>query len=67
MARRAERAIVVADSSKCGRRSFASVGGTEVFEEIITDDSLGEDEPRELTAAGYAVDLAPTRPEGERR
>ena len=67
MAQRAERAIVVADSSKCGRRSFASVGGTEVFEEIITDDSLGEDELRELTAAGYAVDLAPTRPDGERR
>ncbi|RAC98640.1 DeoR/GlpR transcriptional regulator, partial [Burkholderia multivorans] len=32
MAQRAERAIVGADSSKGGRRSVASVGGTEVFE-----------------------------------
>ncbi|GAA3835296.1 DeoR/GlpR family DNA-binding transcription regulator [Brevibacterium ammoniilyticum] len=60
MAQRAERAVVVADSSKYGRRSFASVGGTEVFGEIITDDSLGEEALSELTAAGFTVDLAPT-------
>lgn len=60
MAERAEHAIVVADSSKYGHRSFASVGGTEVFEAIITDDSLGEDARAELTEAGFEVELAPT-------
>ncbi|WP_413333023.1 DeoR/GlpR family DNA-binding transcription regulator [Brevibacterium sp. GP-SGM9] len=60
MAERAEHAIVVADSSKYGHRSFASVGGTEVFEAIITDDNLGEDARRELTEAGFDLELAQT-------
>lgn len=60
MAERAEHAVVVADSSKYGHRSFASVGGTEVFEAIITDDNLGEDARTELTDAGFEVEIAPT-------
>jgi DeoR family transcriptional regulator of aga operon len=59
MAERADHAVVVADSSKYGRKAFATVGGTDVFEAIITDDHLGEDDREELTAAGYDVELAP--------
>ncbi|MCM1011052.1 MULTISPECIES: DeoR/GlpR family DNA-binding transcription regulator [unclassified Brevibacterium] len=60
MAQRAQRAVVVADSSKYGRRSFASVGGADVFASIITDDGLGAEAVTELTAAGFDVDLAVT-------
>lgn len=58
MAKRAEQAVVVADSSKYGRRSFASVGGTEVFPTIITDSKLEACAHAELTQAGYDVELA---------
>ncbi|GAA1860932.1 DeoR/GlpR family DNA-binding transcription regulator [Brevibacterium marinum] len=58
MAERAEQAVVVADSSKYGRRSFAGVGGTEVFQAIITDSHLGSDAHAELRQAGYDVELA---------
>lgn len=58
MAERAEQAVVVADSSKYGRRSFASVGGTEVFQSIITDSKLEPNAHAELTQAGYDVELA---------
>lgn len=61
MAQRAERAIVVADASKYGKRSFASIGGTEVFSSIITDDSLGAEALAELEQAGFTVELAATR------
>ncbi|WP_209324270.1 DeoR/GlpR family DNA-binding transcription regulator [Brevibacterium renqingii] len=60
MAERAERAIVVADSSKYGRRSFASVGGADVFHTIITDDHLSDSGRDELIAAGFEVELAAT-------
>ncbi|MCF2572018.1 DeoR/GlpR family DNA-binding transcription regulator [Brevibacterium sp. UCMA 11754] len=64
MAERAERAIVVADSSKYGRRSFASVGGTEVFQAIITDSQLEAVAATELVQAGYEIELAPMHQEG---
>lgn len=63
MAERAEHAIVVADSSKYGRRSFASVGGTEVFQTIITDSQLEAVAAEELVHAGYDVELAPMHQE----
>ncbi|SMX83102.1 MULTISPECIES: DeoR/GlpR family DNA-binding transcription regulator [unclassified Brevibacterium] len=63
MAERAEQAIVVADSSKYGRRSFASVGGTEVFQTIITDSQLEAGAADELVQAGYDVELAPMHQE----
>lgn len=63
MAERAERAIVVADSSKYGRRSFASIGGTEVFQTIITDSQLEAAAATELVQAGYDVELAPMQQE----
>lgn len=63
MAERAERAIVVADSSKYGRRSFASIGGTEVFQTIITDSQLEAVAASELVQAGYDVELAPMQQE----
>lgn len=60
MAQRAKQAVVVADSSKYGHRAFASVGGTEVFQSIITDDHLESSAHAELTAVGYDVELART-------
>lgn len=63
MAERAEQAIVVADSSKYGRRSFASVGGTEVFQTIITDSQLEAVAADELVHSGYDVELAPMHQE----
>lgn len=58
MAERAKQAVVVADSSKYGSRSFASVGGTEVFQAIITDSQLEPKAHAELTQAGFDVELA---------
>lgn len=55
MARRATRAIIVADSSKIGARSFATVGGPELFRTLITDDGITDDQRQGLAEAGYEV------------
>lgn len=59
MATRAERAIVVADSHKIGRRAFATVGGPEVFDTLITDDKITDDQLAAFTASGITVIVAP--------
>lgn len=40
MARRATRAVVVADSSKIGRTAFATLGGPTILSTLITDDGI---------------------------
>lgn len=58
MAHRAEHAIVVADSSKYGRRAFATIGGIDTFPSIITDRGLPQDARDELASAGFQVEIA---------
>lgn len=58
MAQRAERAVIVADSSKVGAGSFASVGGPDLFQTLITDDGLSSVMRDEFTSAGYRVIVA---------
>ncbi|MGM7670802.1 DeoR/GlpR family DNA-binding transcription regulator [Microbacterium sp. A93] len=53
MASRARRAVVVADSSKIGQVAFAHVGGTELFDTVITDAAA-----ESLVDAGYTVVVA---------
>lgn len=59
MATRAERAVVVADSGKIGHRAFATVGGAEVFDTLITDDGIGDEQIRAFGEAGLTVIVAP--------
>lgn len=58
MASRATRAVIVADSTKFGRRSFSSVGGVDVLDTIITDDGLSEEWRSALEARGYRLLIA---------
>jgi len=58
MAGQAERAVVVADSSKCGRAGFAHILPLEAIETIVTDDGLSAAQRRELEAIGINVILA---------
>jgi len=60
MASRADRAWVVADSSKVGVRAFATVGGLDAFTGIVTDDGIGDEDAESLRAAGLQVIIAPT-------
>lgn len=60
MASRAERAWVVADSSKIGVRAFATVGGLDAFTGLVTDDGIREEDVASLTEAGLQVIIAPT-------
>ncbi|MFB4349696.1 DeoR/GlpR family DNA-binding transcription regulator [Microbacterium sp. CR_7] len=58
MAQRAQRAVIVADSSKVGAGSFASIGGADLFQTLITDDGLSSAMRDEFTSAGYRVIVA---------
>ena len=58
MAERAQRAVIVADSSKVGTGSFASIGGADLFQTLITDSGLSTSLREEFTAAGYRVVIA---------
>jgi DeoR family transcriptional regulator of aga operon len=58
MASRARRAVIVADSSKVGASAFASVGGSDLFPTLLTDDGLAPDDRSALREAGYEVVLA---------
>jgi DeoR family transcriptional regulator, aga operon transcriptional repressor len=55
MAERAARAVVVADSSKLGRRCFARVGGADVFGMLITDAEMNKAAQREFAGQGLRV------------
>jgi DeoR/GlpR family transcriptional regulator of sugar metabolism len=56
--RTARQIIVVADSSKFGRATFASVCPISVVDTIITDSSIPEPIYRELLQAGIQVEIA---------
>lgn len=58
MARRAEQAWLVADSSKVGARAFATIGALEEFTGLVTDGSIAESDRRALVAAGLQVIVA---------
>lgn len=60
MAERAERAVVVADSSKLGVRCFARVGGADVFDTLITDAGMEESARGEFSGQGLRVVAAAT-------
>lgn len=58
MARRATRAVVVADSSKIGRTAFATLGGPRVLNTLITDDGITAEQRSAFAEAGYEVIVA---------
>ncbi|MBS1673851.1 MAG: DeoR/GlpR transcriptional regulator [Actinobacteria bacterium] len=58
MASRAQRAVMVADSSKIGGSAFASVGGAELFPTLLTDAGVSEASRTALVEAGFDVVLA---------
>lgn len=60
MARRAEHAVVVADSSKIGRRAFATLGDETLFDTLITDDGITPDQRSAFEDAGLRVIIAGT-------
>lgn len=58
MVERADQAIVVADSSKFGKRSFSSVGGTDKAHTVVTDSGIGAETLHDLEQRGYEVHVA---------
>ena len=58
MARRATRAVVVADSSKIGRTAFAALGGPGLLSTLITDDGIADEQRAAFEAAGVEVIVA---------
>jgi DeoR family transcriptional regulator of aga operon len=58
MARRATRAVVVADSSKIGRRAFATLGGPTILTTLITDDGITAEQHAAFVDQGIEVIVA---------
>ncbi len=58
MARRAARAVVVADSSKIGRNAFATMGGSELFSTLITDAGITREQAAAFADNGIDVIVA---------
>jgi DeoR family transcriptional regulator, aga operon transcriptional repressor len=58
MIRIAKETVVVADSSKFGRRSLAVIAGIELAQKIITDSGIEPHHVRELEALGVEVIIA---------
>jgi DeoR family transcriptional regulator, aga operon transcriptional repressor len=58
MAERAERAVIVADASKLGKRAFASVGRPHLFSTVITDATAPGEQRAALRDAGYELIVA---------
>ncbi len=58
LADRAERAIVVVDSSKIGTRAFATVGEPTLFRTVITDAGATREQLSALRTAGFEVIVA---------
>lgn len=50
--------ILVADSSKIGRRSFTSLGGVDLIKTLITDEGITDKDRKDLEAAGIEVIVA---------
>lgn len=58
MAARAARAVVVADSSKIGRRAFVAMGGAPLFRTLITDSGITSAQQTAFTERGIDVIVA---------
>lgn len=58
MARRATRAVIIADSSKIGATSFASIGGSELFGTFITDSGISARDEAAFRDHGIDVIIA---------
>lgn len=58
MARRATRAVVVADSSKIGRKAFATLGGPTILTTLITDDGITAEQHAAFVEQGIEVIVA---------
>ncbi len=58
MARRATRAVVVADSSKIGRTAFATLGGPTIMTTLITDDGITAAQRAAFVERGIEVIVA---------
>ncbi|QEO14195.1 DeoR/GlpR transcriptional regulator [Agromyces intestinalis] len=58
MAARATRAVVVADSSKIDKRAFAAIGRPRLFQTLITDDGVTDEQRVRLVEAGFEVVVA---------
>lgn len=58
MARRATRAVVVADSSKIGRKAFATLGGPKLLTTLITDDGITDEQRAAFVDHGFEVIVA---------
>ena len=55
LAERARRVVVVADSSKLGRRAFARICGVDAIGTLVTDSGADEELTRAFTEAGVEV------------
>ena len=58
MGRQARKVIIVADSSKVGRRAFARICGPAEVDALVTDAGIADDELNVLKAAGIDVVVA---------
>ena len=58
MTRRAEKVVVVADSSKAGKRRFARICAAEDVNVLVTDAGIGKDQASRLAEAGVEVVIA---------
>lgn len=54
----AERVVLVADSSKIGRRSFTALGGIELVDVLVTDAGIAAADRRAIEQAGVEVLVA---------
>jgi len=55
MARRATRAVFVADSSKIGQKAFATVGGPTALTTLITDSGITDEQRAAFIERGYEI------------
>ena len=58
MARRATRAVIVADSSKIGRTAFATLSGPRVLNTLITDSGITDEQRAAFAEHGIEVIVA---------
>ena len=54
----AETIILVADSSKIGARSFSALGGIDLVDMLVTDDSIRDEDRAAIEAAGVKIIIA---------
>ena len=58
MARRADRAVIVADSTKIGKRAFASMNLSRSHTTLLTDSGITAEQQRAFSESGFAVMIA---------